>query len=487
MIVLRVAFFNPQANFDPKDRYWTTHPDFGGQLVYIKELAMAMASMGVKTDIVTRRIEDENWPEFSEAVDCYPGVENLRIIRVEFGGKEFLRKELLWPHLREYSEKILRFYDEEKARPNFVTTHYGDGGISGAFFAKWTGIPFSFTAHSLGAQKMDKLGVDSDNIQELEKEFSFTARIVAECTAMKYSAVNVVSTSMERFEQYGHRLYSKYIDVEDDNKFSVIPPGVNTEVFNTRDSSEDKTVEDKIVKLFERFSRRERLGLPMIVSSSRLDEKKNHMGLLRAYSSSKYLRNNTNLIIVASGVSDPYSKATTDSGSEHRVLKNLVGVVLRENLKDRVLFADIRNQKELSSLYRVAARRNSVFCLTTLYEPFGLAPLEAIACGLPAVVTKNGGPSESLKDSENEYAVLVDPTETDSIIDGLLSVVGPGKKDRHAELKLLGKRRVFSRFTWQASAEEYLKQIEERLCKDFEEPVIPSWFTGDGDLPLLDL
>ncbi len=487
MIILRVAFFNPQANLDPKDSYWTTHPDFGGQLVYVKELAMAMASMGVKTDIVTRRIEDENWPEFSEEVDCYPGVENLRIIRMEFGGKEFLRKELLWPHLREYSEKILRFYDEEKARPNFVTTHYGDGGISGAFFAKWTGIPFSFTAHSLGAQKMDKLGVNSDNIQELEKEFNFTARIVAERTAMKYSAVNVVSTSMERFEQYGHRLYSHYINVNDDSRFSVIPPGVNTEVFNTEELPEDRAVEDKIVKLFDRFSKRERLGLPMIVSSSRLDEKKNHIGLLKAYSGSKCLKSSANLIIVASGVSDPYSKATTDSGSESKVLKSLVDFVQRENLETKVLFADIRNQKELSSLYRVAARRNSVFCLTTLYEPFGLAPLEAIACGLPAVVTKNGGPSESLKDSENEYAVLVDPTETDSIRDGLLSVVGPGKKDRHAELKLLGKRRVFSRFTWQASAEEYLKQIEERLCEDFEEPVIPSWFTGDGDLPPLDL
>ena len=50
---MHVAFINPQGNFDPDDSYWTAHPDFGGQLVYVKELALAMGNLGHKADIVT--------------------------------------------------------------------------------------------------------------------------------------------------------------------------------------------------------------------------------------------------------------------------------------------------------------------------------------------------------------------------------------------------------------------------------------------------
>ena len=37
---MRIAFLNPQGNFDPEDSYWTEHPDFGGQLVYVKQVAL---------------------------------------------------------------------------------------------------------------------------------------------------------------------------------------------------------------------------------------------------------------------------------------------------------------------------------------------------------------------------------------------------------------------------------------------------------------
>ncbi|MGM0441967.1 MAG: glycosyltransferase, partial [Elusimicrobiota bacterium] len=59
-----ITFLNPQGNFDARDSHWASHPDFGGQLVYVKELALEMADMGHRVDIVTRKIDDENWPEF---------------------------------------------------------------------------------------------------------------------------------------------------------------------------------------------------------------------------------------------------------------------------------------------------------------------------------------------------------------------------------------------------------------------------------------
>ena len=70
---MRVAFLNPQGNFDPADSYWTAHPDFGGQLVYVKEVALALTELGVDVDIVTRRIRDPEWPEFASDIEHYDG------------------------------------------------------------------------------------------------------------------------------------------------------------------------------------------------------------------------------------------------------------------------------------------------------------------------------------------------------------------------------------------------------------------------------
>ncbi len=133
--------------------YWTEHPDFGDQLVYVKEVAIAMSKLGHKIDIITRQIIDDEWPGFENQIDYYEGVENVRIIRIPFGGKNFLNKELLWEHLNEYVENIIAFYKSEGEMPDFVTTHYGDGGLAGAILQEKTGIPYSFTGHSLGAQK----------------------------------------------------------------------------------------------------------------------------------------------------------------------------------------------------------------------------------------------------------------------------------------------------------------------------------------------
>lgn len=197
---MHIGFLNPQGNFDSSDSHITEHPDFGGQLIYVKQLAIAMARNGHKVDIITRQIIDPEWPEFAEPFDSYPGVDNVRIIRLPAGPKEFLRKELLWPHLvNDWVPNILKFYREQGGLPDAMTAHYADGGISGVLIENETGIPFTFTAHSLGAQKMDKLEVTPENLSEMDEQFHFRYRIIAERLSMNRSAVNITSTEQERF------------------------------------------------------------------------------------------------------------------------------------------------------------------------------------------------------------------------------------------------------------------------------------------------
>jgi sucrose-phosphate synthase len=65
-------------------------------------------------------------------LDAYPGVSNLRIIRLRAGPEEFLPKEMLWSHLvQEWVPNILKFYEEEGSLPDAMTSHYADGGLCG--------------------------------------------------------------------------------------------------------------------------------------------------------------------------------------------------------------------------------------------------------------------------------------------------------------------------------------------------------------------
>jgi len=454
---MRIAFLNPQGNFDPADSYWTEHPDFGGQLVYVKQVALAMGELGHQVDILTRQIIDPAWPEFNESFDAYPDAPNVRIIRLPAGPGKFLRKELLWPYLiSDWVPNVIEFYKEERLDPDFFSAHYGDGGLCGVLLKELTGIPFSFTAHSLGAQKMDKLKVNSENLQELEDYFFFRTRLFAERLSMNHSIVNITSTEQEQHIQYSHNAYRGAVDWTDNSHFSIIPPGVNLEIFD-RDSrmegEEDihKHIEDKL----SRDIAENRLDFPCIIASSRLDPKKNHLGLVQSFASSTELRQKANLVILTGNLDDPLNGHDSVGETEKDVLDSLLKVIDESELRGQVSMFSIQGQQQLGAAYRYFAAKGSVFALTALYEPFGLAPLEAMASGMPAVVTKFGGPSESMLNGNQEYGILVDPTDQDEISTALYQLIS--RPELWKEFSEAGYQRVLSRYIWKRTAEGYLK------------------------------
>ena len=99
---MHIAFLNPQGNFDPNDSYWTEHPDFGGQLVYVKEVAIAMAAKGHSVDIIVpsaylagrcrenapgARVHEMRFEDFSEenAFDLCLFSESFQYIPLDIG------------------------------------------------------------------------------------------------------------------------------------------------------------------------------------------------------------------------------------------------------------------------------------------------------------------------------------------------------------------------------------------------------------------
>ncbi|MFN2284624.1 MAG: glycosyltransferase, partial [Anaerolineae bacterium] len=352
----------------------------------------------------------------------------------------------------------------EGALPDAFTAHYGDGGLAAVLLSAETGIPFTFTAHSLGAQKLDKMHPTRENLPALNEQYHFAERLFAERLSMNRSAVNITSTVQERMEQYAHPAYRGAVDVNDNQRFAVIPPGVNLSIFGADARAEEEAATQAHVRaMLVRDIAAGRCELPAIIASSRLDPKKNHLGLLQAFAQSPELQAKANLVFFTGALDDPLRDDGTARDAEREVLADLRAVVEQANLWGKVSAFAVGGQAALAAAYRFLAQRGSVFALTALYEPFGLAPLEAAAAGLALVVTQNGGPSESLRDEQTEYAVLVDPTDPADIARGLSRLLA--SPETVAEFARRGRQRVLDRYTWERTAQGYLAQIE-RVLRD---------------------
>jgi len=453
---MHIIFLNPQGNFDQKDSHLTEHADFGGQLVYVKEISKALVEQysDLKVDIITRRFNGTEWStEFEKEISYYPGISHrLRIVRIPCGKDSFLRKELLWQHIPEWVDNIIRFYG--KQLPDYATAHYGDGGYAAVLLKKKTGIPFTFTGHSLGAQKLDKLYKKEPDFNKLDKWYLFSRRIQAERLSMQYADTIITSTAMERYKQYSHPLYRGAVNVEETGKFAVIPPGVNTSLFNQKVDEKDSAL----------FSRIEKEGVetkkPAIILSSRLDDKKNHISAVRAYARSKVLQRKASLGIFIRGMKNPYEEVDKLPEKEGIILQSIIDEIDKYQLRDKVFFLDLASQKELAGAYKYFALKHSVFVLTAFYEPFGLAPIEAGACGLVPVTTKNGGPGDIFK---NDMGILVDPADTEDIERGITKALENNEEYADKVIRL-----VKEKYTWEKTAGGYYRVVSDALGNSCE-------------------
>lgn len=104
---------------------------------------------------------------------------------------------------------------------------------------------------------------------------------------------------------------------------------------------------------------------------------------------------------------------------------------------------------ELPALYAEAA----AFVFPSLYEGFGLPPLEAAAQGAPVVASN----LSSIPEVMGKAAAYVNPEDVDSIVRGIQRVVG--NTSYRSELRRLGREQV-KRFSWEAVARQTLRVYE---------------------------
>jgi glycosyltransferase involved in cell wall biosynthesis len=129
--------------------------------------------------------------------------------------------------------------------------------------------------------------------------------------------------------------------------------------------------------------------------------------------------------------------------THHQLQDDMLAFVERLGLTRRVRFLQAVSNRDLVSLYNAA----SLFVFPSLYEGFGLPPLEAMACGVPVIAANNSSIPEIVGDA----ALLVDVDDCREVSGGMSRVLG--NEALQVSLSRQGLRRAQG-FSWDRCAEE---------------------------------
>lgn len=452
---MRIQLHSVHGLFRASDLEIGRDADNGGQIVYVMELAKALSERPEisHVDLFTRRIDDPTTDSvYAQAVETV--TEKFSIRRVWCGGKKYLPKENLWPHLDEYVANSIAHIKQENVFPDWIHGHYADAGYVAAELSSILNVPFCQTGHSLGRPKLRKL-IDSGMLEsDARLRYQFDQRFAAEDTTLVNAEFIVTSTTQEisTYEVY---------DSFDRAEFHVIPPGLNFDryfpYYQDQMSPQEVPVERMQAKVSARESLRSFLSnpdKPFILALCRPDAKKNIDGLLHAYGTDKSIQALANLVIFAGIRSD----IETMAEGEREVLTELLLLMDKYNLYGKLAIPKRHDVKyEVPEIYRLCAERKGVFINIALTEPFGLTILEATASGCPVIATEDGGPAEILPKCRN--GALVPPQDTEAIQKALRDIlVDP---DKWSELSKNGIEMIHQHYSWNAHVAKYIALVQE--------------------------
>ncbi len=462
--------------FSPHGLIRSVHPeigkdkDTGGQVKYVLELLTSLSENKNirKVDLFTRRIADKRVASsYSEPIERIN--EKARIIRINCGGSTYRRKENLWDHLDEFTDKTIRFIEQEDDYPDVVHGHYADGNYIAQQLSKVYGIPFFATGHSLGRNKKKILVSQGNTEEKLNHTFKIDHRIAVEESVLRSADYVIASTQHEIDSQY------KFYDASNDARFVVMPPGFNSAAFypyyrldmpSFKINLEQEQAVNRVNQEIERFLFNP--AKPLIVSIGRADKRKNFETIIQAFGEDKELQTMANLAIFA-GVRKDITKMAEE---EQEILTNLLLLMDKYDLYGKMAIPKKNDpQQEVPEIYRLAARKKGVFVNATPGENFGLTVLEAAACGLPVIASSKGGPKEIIHHCQNGLVVNVE--QPAAISYAIKKVITDHSLwQRYSENGILCTDKTYS---WQNHSQQYVSLVE----KAVEEKNQEEGLTGD--------
>jgi D-inositol-3-phosphate glycosyltransferase len=380
--------------------------DAGGQNVHVAELSAALTRRGHQVTVYTRRDD----PDLPEQVDTPQG---FSVVHVQAGPAQRLPKD----ELLQYMGPFAQYLDAQWAtdRPDVAHAHFWMSGIATQLAANHLNVPAVQTFHALGVVKRRHQGANDTSPQERLRLEAMVARgaswVAATCTDEVFELMRMGRSRA---------------------RMSVVPCGVNLDLFNPAGPTAARG------------------ELHRIVSVGRFVPRKGFDTVVRALPAIP----NTELVIV--GGPDEKHLDVDPEACRLRGLASQLGVA------DRVRLYGSVAQKDMPAILRSA----DVVACTPWYEPFGIVPLEAMACGIPVVASAVGGMLDTIV--HDVTGRLVTPNRPAEVADAINHLM----RDeflRHS-LGAAGRDRARARYSWDRIAADTLRIYDRLVPADYQRP-----------------
>ena len=395
--------------------------DSGGQNVYVAHLARELAQLGYLVDIFTRR-------DSMMHAQIVQWRDNVRVVHVPAGPAHYVPKEQMLPYMDAFARFVARFARRQDAMYDVVHANFFMSGMVAQQIKRELGIPFVITFHALGqVRRMAQGTADEFPPARLHIEHSLMRdadRIIAECAQDRQDMEQLYGAPSERID--------------------IIPCGF--------DPQELWPVPVRLArhKLSLPLSRFVVLQLGRIVPRKGIDTVIESLALLRR-------RHGVDaMLLVVGGEGAPRGTRDTPELARLRALARTQGV------GDVVQFTGRKNRAELRYYYSAA----DVFVTTPWYEPFGITPVEAMACARPVIGAEVGGIKSTVIDGKTGFLV---PARDPQAVAEKLALLH-ANPDLAANLGDEGMRRAFQYYTWRSVAQHAAAAYETAVS----ETVFPS-------------
>ena len=313
--------------------------DAGGQNAHVAELAAALVEQGHEVRVYTRRES----PDQPRAVP----VHGFEVVHVPAGPAAVLPKDDLLPFMGDFAEWTAADWREQWL-PDVAHAHFWMSGLAAVTAGRACDVPVVQTYHALGSVKRRHQGAaDTSPAHRVGYERRLgrvVDRVVVQC---RDEIRELLRLGVPR------------------SRMALVPSGVNIGRFRPDGPAEPR---DPVI--------------PRILTVGRLVERKGYEDLIRALPAVP----GAELVIVGGPPDGPLD--------DHPYARRLRALAADCRVGDRVRLAGAVAAADMPRWYRSA----DLLAAAPWYEPFGLTPLEAMACGVPVVGTAVGGLTDTVVD-----------------------------------------------------------------------------------------
>lgn len=389
--------------------------DSGGQNVYVAHLARQLGKCGYAVDVFTRR-------DKALLPDVVGFAPNVRVVHVPAGPAVQIPKEGLLQYMPDFGDYMVAFMQRDAIGYDILHANFFMSGVAALRARQALGIPLVMTFHALGKVRRQHQGSADgfpDSRFDIEDTLAREADcVIAECPQDEEDLVGLCGADRARIE--------------------TVPCGFDDEEFSPMDRAQSRRALGWDPEAFTV------LQLGRLVPRKGIDNVIRGIGVLR-----HTLGVRARLYVVGGNAEAPTAAATPEIG-------RLQQVAAESGVADDVTFVGRRGREQLRQFYGAA----DVFVTTPWYEPFGITPVEAMACGVPVVGAGVGGIRSTVVDGETGF--LVPPNAPVPLAERLARLaMDPALVD---QMGAAGRARAENLFTWAGVARQ-MEQIYTRLVQ----------------------